>query len=168
MLRAILGALLGCLLLAGYGGPVYRPGQATDKAQVVTVSLPSLPPKSKVHWRSAPQRALASKPDYVGVFRITAYTAGSESTGKGPGQSGYGRTATGTRVKSHQTVAADWSVLPPETVIKIQGLSGQYIVQDRGGGIHGDSLDLYIPTLTAAIDWGVQHRKIYVIQWGRK
>ncbi|MBV2197433.1 hypothetical protein KQR56_09900 [Bacillus velezensis] len=42
----------------------------------------------------------------IGVFKITAYTAGVESTGKRPGDEGYGITADGSMVQEGITVAA--------------------------------------------------------------
>ena len=102
----------------------------------------------------------------AGIFQITAYTAGYESTRKRPGDPAYGVTATGTTVEEGRTIAADWSVLPPGTVVKIVGLEGYYTVEDRGGAVVGNIIDLYIEDLDEAITWGRQERKIYVKEWG--
>ncbi|AYP68423.1 3D domain protein [Bacillus phage vB_BboS-125] len=101
----------------------------------------------------------------AGIFQITAYTAGYESTGKHPGDPAYGVTATGTTVKEGRTIAADWSILPPGTVVRIQGLEGYYTVEDRGGAVVGNIIDLYIEDLEEAITWGRQERKLYVKEW---
>lgn len=102
------------------------------------------------------------------IFKITAYTAGPESTGKRPGDAGYGITATGTTVKEHHTIAADWRVLPPGTRVLIEGLDDVYVVEDCGGAVKGNQIDLYIPELQDALDWGVQHRKVIVLQMGER
>ncbi|WP_332648844.1 3D domain-containing protein [Lysinibacillus sp. 54212] len=100
------------------------------------------------------------------TFVITAYTAGYESTGKRPGDEGYGVTATGAYVKEGRTIAADWNVLPPGTVVEIEGLPGRYVVEDRGGGVRGNHIDLYIENLNSALSWGKQKRNVQVIEWG--
>ena len=103
---------------------------------------------------------------YSANFEITAYTAGYESTGKRPGHPAYGITATGTTVKEGHTIAADWDVLPPGTVVQIEGLPGDYTVEDKGGAIKGNIIDLYIADLDTALAWGRQERQIYVKEWG--
>lgn len=107
-------------------------------------------------------------PTSQGTFLVTAYTAGFESTGKNPGDPGYGVTATGATVQEGVTIAADWDVLPPGTVVKIEGLPGDYVVQDRGGGVKGNHIDLYIADLEKARQWGKEYREIYVKEWGSR
>lgn len=102
------------------------------------------------------------------TFTITAYTAGFESTGKSPGDKAYGITASGAQVKENHTVAADWSVLPPGTKLRIEGLDHIYTVEDRGSAITGNRLDIYIPDLDDALRWGVRERKVTVIEMGGK
>lgn len=110
----------------------------------------------------------------MGSFLITAYTAGKESTGKRPGDKDYGVTATGTTAVEGRTISADWSILPPGTKVNIEGLPGYYVVEDRsekrekGGKIIGKHIDLFIPKLQAALEWGRQYRNVTVIEWGRK
>lgn len=103
---------------------------------------------------------------YLGHFDITAYTAGYESTQKKKGEPGYGITATGTTVKEGRTIAADWDVLPPGTVVQIEGLEGTYTVEDRGGGVKGNHIDLYLSDLQHALEWGRQKRSVWVVKWG--
>lgn len=102
--------------------------------------------------------------DFSEDFVITAYTAGPESTGKKPGDIGYGITASGTVVKENHTVAADWNILPPGTQIEIEGLPYIYTVEDRGGAIKGNRIDLYVADLDDAIRWGKQIRKVRIIE----
>lgn len=131
-------------------------------------------PAGNLRSGQLPSRGSASTYDNAGIFQITAYTAGYESTGKRPGDPGYGITATGTNVKEGRTIAADWSILPPGTVVKIQGLEGYYVVEDRsepeekGGQIVGQIIDIFIEDLDRALAWGRQERKIYVKEWGER
>lgn len=111
------------------------------------------------------------------LFKVTAYTAGYESTGKRPGDKGYGEPAiSGSKysdfekvtVKKDHTIAADWEVLPPGTKVLIEGLSAVFVVEDKGGAIRGKHIDLYTPELENALDWGVQYRRIIILEMGAK
>ena len=104
---------------------------------------------------------------YIDTYKITAYTAGPESTGKSPGHPAYGITASGVEVQEGRTVAADWAVLPPGTIIEIEGLTGLYVVEDTGGDITGLWLDLYIENVEDALAWGISYREVRVIEWGK-
>jgi 3D (Asp-Asp-Asp) domain-containing protein len=105
--------------------------------------------------------------DYRGSFTITAYTAGYESTQKKPGQEGYGITYSGTTVKEGRTIAADLNVLPVGTRVYIEDV-GERTVEDKGGAVNGNHIDLYIADLDEALEWGRQKKKVYVIEWGKK
>ncbi|EIW19940.1 MULTISPECIES: 3D domain-containing protein [Pelosinus] len=99
----------------------------------------------------------------AGVFKVTAYANGIEDTGKQPGDPGYGITASGRPTVEGRTIAADWDVLPPGTRVYIEGV-GYRIVDDRGGAIVGQKIDLYIDADKATLDaWGVQYLEVYVI-----
>lgn len=94
------------------------------------------------------------------VYEITAYTAGYESTGKYPSHKDYGITASGEYVQEGRTLAC-----PKEfafgTVIEIEGI-GERVCTDRGGAIKGKILDLYIPKLSDALDFGRQRLKVWI------
>jgi len=65
-----------------------------------------------------------------------------------------GITASGTRA-GRGTVAADTSVLPFGTIVEVPGY-GFGRVEDRGGAIKGNKLDLWFPSHDAALRWGRQ------------
>lgn len=71
-------------------------------------------------------------------------------------------TASGERAKEGVTVAADISVLPFGTVILIDG--NEYIVQDRGGSVKGNQIDIYFESHQEALEFGVQYKEIYTIE----
>jgi len=102
---------------------------------------------------------------FMGLFKITAYTAGPESTGKRPGDPAYGITASGAKVRPEHTIAADWDVLPPGTKVYIEGV-GERTVTDKGGAVKEKHIDLYIPELEDALNWGVRHREVWIIKKG--
>jgi len=94
------------------------------------------------------------------LWKVTAYTAGPESTGKRPGDPGYGITASG-RPAVFGMCAADRSI-PFGTVLFIPGY-GYAVVADRGGAIKGRHLDVFIPNLSSANAWGVRRLPIGVL-----
>ena len=94
---------------------------------------------------------------------LTAYTAGPESTGKAPGDPGYGVTASGAYVQDGHTIAVDPRIIPMGTKVYIEGL-GIRVAEDTGGAIQGNRIDVYMSDLTAAIQFGYKKNiKVYVL-----
>lgn len=102
------------------------------------------------------------EPEYIGTFEITYYTAGPESTGKSPGHPAYGITRSGTTVEEGRTIAADWSVLEPGTKVYIEGV-GERIVEDTGGLIVGECIDVYVEDVEVALERGRHTAKVWVV-----
>jgi 3D (Asp-Asp-Asp) domain-containing protein len=71
-----------------------------------------------------------------------------------------GQTASGTRAR-RGTVAADTSVLPFGTIVYVEGY-GWGRVEDRGGAIRGNKLDLFYRSHRQALEWGRQHVPVQV------
>lgn len=63
-------------------------------------------------------------------------------------------TASGTVAQAGRTVAADTSVFPFGTVLIINGI--EYVVEDRGGGIKGNRIDIYFDDHNDALQFGRQ------------
>ncbi len=63
-----------------------------------------------------------------------------------------GVTASGTKAQ-RGTIAADIGRYPFGTVMYIEGY-GNGRVEDQGGAIEGDHIDLYFPTHREAMQWG--------------
>lgn len=101
--------------------------------------------------------------EYLGKFEITYYTSGPESTGKSPGHPAYGITASGTTAKEGQTIAADWNMLPPGTTVYIEGI-GERIVEDTGGTIIGNCIDVYVADVETALQGGRHMADVYVLE----
>ena len=72
-----------------------------------------------------------------------------------------GVTASGTKARKG-TIAADTSRYPFGTIMYVPGY-GYGIVEDRGGGIKGDHIDLYHQSHGQALRWG--NKKIHVKIW---
>lgn len=68
-------------------------------------------------------------------------------------------TANQSIAKQGVTVAADTDVLPFGTVLLIGG--HEYIVQDRGGAIKGNRIDIYFESHEEALEFGVQYDEVF-------
>ena len=112
------------------------------------------------------------------VMKITAYSAGKESTGKTPSSPTYGQTAIST--PTHPIYAKEWYTIaaPPDipigTKIYIPFFAdkpnkGVFVVEDRGGGIKGNKLDVYFgdpardkTVVRRALGFGVHELEVMV------
>lgn len=71
-----------------------------------------------------------------------------------------GKTASGKKAKVG-TIAADTSKYPIGTVMYIPGY-GYGTVEDRGGAVKGDHIDLFFKNHKAALKWGKQQKQVQV------
>jgi len=90
------------------------------------------------------------------IFKVTAYCPCSKCCGK---QTGI--TASGTRATAGRTIAAS-SQFSFGTKLLING--NVYTVEDRGGAIKGDKIDIYMNTHDEALRWGVKYLPVQVAQ----
>jgi 3D (Asp-Asp-Asp) domain-containing protein len=95
------------------------------------------------------------------VFEVTAYTAYEESTGKSPGHPTFGITASGKRVQAGKTAACPPS-MPFGTRIEIEGV-GERVCYDRGAAITEGRIDVYMPELNDALEFGRKRLKVRVV-----
>ena len=92
----------------------------------------------------------------LGEYKLTAYCACMKCCGKTDGI-----TASGVRAKEGVTVAAD-SALLFGTKILID--NHEYIVQDRGGAIKGNRIDLCFNSNQEALNFGRRQVKVYILK----
>lgn len=71
-------------------------------------------------------------------------------------------TASGAEAVQGVTIAADWSIYPPGTVLFIEGL-GERTVHDRGGAIQGQKIDVYFESHDDALQFGRQTVRFYIV-----
>ena len=91
------------------------------------------------------------------IFRVTGYCSCSKCCGKFA--SGY--TSSGTKATAGRTVAAS-TQYDFGTKLLINGTT--YTVEDRGGAITGNKIDIYFNTHSEAIAWGVKYLPVEVIE----
>lgn len=90
------------------------------------------------------------------IFKITAYCSCSKCCGK---QTGI--TASGTHATAGRTVAASGQFAFGTKLI-INGK--EYVVEDRGGAIQGNKIDIYMNSHAEALAWGVKYLPVQVAQ----
>jgi len=106
---------------------------------------------------------------YFGTFRVTAYCSCEICCGHYAinrpwvGNREIAITASGAVAEVGITVAVDPDYIPWGTVLYIEGL-GVRIAQDRGGAVNGRHLDVFFGSHQEALEWGNQHRAVWVIK----
>ncbi|MCI8961873.1 MAG: hypothetical protein HFJ18_03005 [Clostridia bacterium] len=100
----------------------------------------------------------------VRTLNTSAYTA--STCGKDPSSPGYGITSSGARATAWYTVAAG-SAYPVGTVIYIPYFAnkpngGWFVVQDRGGAIKNNKLDVYMDTYRECEIFGRRNLECYI------
>lgn len=89
------------------------------------------------------------------VYKITAYCPCSKCCGKATG-----RTASGTKATPGRTVAASGKYAFG-TKLNIGGHI--YTVEDRGGAITGNKIDIFVGSHAEALQWGVRYLPVSVV-----
>ena len=90
------------------------------------------------------------------IYKVTAYCACMKCCGKTNGI-----TASGTQATAGRTIATD-SKFAFGTKLSINGTT--YIVEDRGGAIKGNKIDMYFNTHAEALAWGVKYLPVQVVE----
>lgn len=90
-------------------------------------------------------------------FTATAYCKCTECNGRWGTDKpdGQAESATGAELSEGESIAADFSVLPPFTQVEISGM-GIYTVHDCGSAIKGNRIDIYFENHEDAQAFGVQ------------
>ena len=106
---------------------------------------------------SIPHNAAGERLVYVGDFRVTHYCACTICTW------GSGITASGKPV-AEGMIASDWSVLPRGTKVYVKRRDTliETVVEDTGGAIKGNKIDIYVPSHEQALRLGVYTAELYV------
>jgi 3D (Asp-Asp-Asp) domain-containing protein len=145
--------LLAVLLMAstreyGYSGP-------ETHASIIESRMPEVIDTTAAPEVTDTAAAPQATREYLGEFTVYAYCHCKKCTG-----SGNGITASGARVREGRTVAADIKILPMGSQIYIDGV-GLRTVEDTGGAIKGNKLDVYHLTHQEALDFGVKKLKVW-------
>lgn len=90
------------------------------------------------------------------TYKVTAYCSCSKCCGKTSGT-----TASGTKATPGRTVAASGN-FAFGTKLNIGGHI--YTVEDRGGAINGNKIDIFVGSHAEALQWGVRYLPVSVVQ----
>jgi 3D (Asp-Asp-Asp) domain-containing protein len=120
------------------------PAQApADVTEVVVVEETQTEPEIEGEWV---------------LMNVTAYTASVEECGKTDGI-----TASGEKVQEHHTLAAGPSI-PFGTKIYIPEFMKTFVVEDRGGAITDNHLDIYMERLEDAREFGRKDMYVFILE----
>ena len=123
------------------------------------VTIASTEEKTKVTSRSGSslreeeEEKTKNKKVSLGVYKLTAYCGCSKCCGKSTGI-----TASGVKAKANHTIAAPKN-FAFGTKIEING--NIYVVEDRGGAIKGNKIDVYFSSHSEALNFGIKYKEIY-------
>ena len=126
--------------------------QARLAAQAPT---PSTFPKT--HGLTGPAVTRSEVSRSAVLYTVTAYCSCVKCCGKDDGI-----TASGTQATAGRTIAADINKLPIGTVVFIEGV-GERVVEDTGGAIKGNKIDVYFDTHQEALNFGRRTLEVVVI-----
>jgi 3D (Asp-Asp-Asp) domain-containing protein len=132
-------------------------GQAAASASAAPVPAKAPAKTAAPVQASAPAPAAsqqAGKTMTVSATAYTAYCAGCSGT-----------TATGQDLRANpnqKVIAVDPRVIPLGSKVWVEGY-GTAIAGDTGGAIKGNKIDVFIPSQSAALDWGRKNITIKVL-----
>lgn len=102
-----------------------------------------------------PEGPVVEKGQSLGLFSVTAYCPRYKSSGQQT------LTYSGTLPQPNHTVSADISILPLGTKIMIDGIV--YTVEDIGGGVKGNTLDIFFSSYQEAMNYGRQTKEVFAV-----
>lgn len=121
-------------------------------------TIEELKTATKTTSRSSTNREVAAATTDGWIWaNVSAYCACMQCCGKTNGI-----TASGTQATANRTIAAS-STYAFGTKIEIEGM-GTYVVEDRGGAITGNKIDIYFATHQEALNFGRRQLKIKVVE----
>ena len=91
----------------------------------------------------------------LGTFTCVAYCGCSKCS------DGFGNiTAIGTVCRPNHTIAVDPGVIPYGTWVEING--NTYVAEDCGGGIQGNTIDIYFENHAETIEFGIRFYEVFL------
>lgn len=112
--------------------------------------------RSTTTTRTTTQNTTVAQDSSEQKYKVTAYCSCAKCCGKSNGI-----TALGTKATAGRTVAAS-SKFSFGTKLNINGHI--YTVEDRGGAINGNKIDIYVNSHAEALAWGVRYLPVSVVQ----
>ncbi len=133
----------------------YKNEQEIEKT-VLSETVIKEPVDKIVQVQSATTYRGSTRADGTRLFKVTAYCPCLKCCGKTNGI-----TASGTKAAPNRTIATS-KQFSFGTKLLINGIT--YTVEDRGGAIQGDKIDVYFNTHQEALRWGVKYLPVQVVE----
>ena len=95
----------------------------------------------------------------IGKFKAYAYSVDCDPSNM---------TRSGNRPVVGRTIAADWSVLPAGTRVRIGDSDNIYVVEDTGGNIKGRTIDIYMNNDAETSAHGIRYPELYIVEGDAK
>ena len=124
--------------------------------KIVQVQSNVVTSRSSTPSRTSASSSSSTSSSTVKIYKVTAYC----SCAKCCGSHANGYTASGTKATAGRTVAAP-SNFAFGTKLSINGK--EYVVEDRGGAINGNRIDMYVSSHAQALAWGVKYLPVEII-----
>lgn len=162
----LLGSVLVCTSFVMAAEPAAAEGivQEETKGAQEAILAPLATSKPSATILPLPDETKPPEPAWVTVT-ATAYCPCEKCCGVWAENrpNGIVYTASGAIAQEGVTIAADWDVYPPGTVLYIEGL-GEYTVQGRDDAIKGQKIDVYFESHEDALQFGRQELRIQVVK----
>lgn len=128
--------------------------------EITTVEMPTEIKQAEVRiveqTTEIPTEPTTQKAKKTITMVVTAYCSCIKCCGKTDGI-----TASGVKAKQGVTIAADTRLFPFGTKLEIDGKI--YTVQDKGGAIKGNRIDLYFENHQSALNFGRQTKEVTIL-----
>lgn len=165
----LIGIVLAIFAIGFFIGRLAVPSANVDKPDTTTFTTSTTEQTDPTVETTTPVTTAPSEEKWI-EFTATAYCpcekcCGVWATKRPLDENGnpivYG--ATGIVLRQGVSVAADTSTYPMGTQLEIEGM-GIYTVQDRGGSIKGNRIDIYFDNHDEAVVFGVQTIRVRVVK----
>lgn len=175
LVTSALAVMLTFVLITGSAGNI-APVDNTLRTQYSTPAAPAITPA--VIEIPGPVESVPEASPTVIRMKATAYDLSYKSCGKTPDHPAYGITKSGTRATVGRTVAVDPEVIPLGSRLYITfpeeyaHLNGEYIAEDTGSLIKGNSIDIFFgedkegstEVYDNAMEFGVRYVDVQVLE----
>lgn len=128
--------------------------EPTETLQVKIVKKGSEKAESSPADPAKPETGIQG--DYLGEYKVSGYCSCEQCSG------GHSLTYSGAVPQANHTLAADLNDYPLGTKLMIDGIV--YTVEDMGGGINGNHLDIYFATHEEAAAYGLKTVHVYAVE----
>lgn len=139
---------------------------SADSFDIEASSTDSEPQLSKIEEFESTSAA-ASELKSLGKFSLTAYCPCVKCCGEWskehPSRIGTDyiqKTASGTIPKAGRTIGVDPDIIPYGTVVIIN--DHEYVAEDCGGGVNGNSIDIFFDDHNEALEFGRQTAEVFI------